>query len=306
MPGGASPLSLEMAVDLQAYLSTAREVIPVFTSALARTLLLRSGLSLLQLKLLGLSNPHDLLTLDTGALSKISGCLQDLLRQLDGLIDGDVQEKANYFHSILQQLVASQTDDEQPLIRELRVEDGSVVKEIHKTQRDKQKDQEPRYKHRNLEAIQKLLSFRSLLESGDVTILSEYDETLSKVTSGSMVNLTKALERETEILQLCEILQLAIDRALPESAADIKSLIMAEDPIDDPIEDVVERVDAANTVCDHLQQVYELLSKQLHDCKAPKHIAKLHLAGLGGGRIGFLLSKCNGAQGWHPVPCRIQ
>ncbi|TQV98984.1 subtilase family domain-containing protein [Cordyceps javanica] len=306
MRGGASPPRLEMAVDLQTYLTTAREVLPVFTSGLERTSLVRSGLSLLHFKLLGLSEPQDFLTLDTGTLSKISSCLQDLLRQLDLLIDGDVQDKAKYFRSVLQDLIASQSDDGHYLIKELTVEAGCVAKKIHKTQYDKQKHQKPYYRHGNLEAIQYLLSFRSLLESGDVAIHSEYGKTLSQVTSGSLVNLTRALEMEAKILETCDILQLAIDTALPESAVGIESLIMAEDPTDDQTEDVMEIVDAANTACDHLQQVYELLSNQLHDCKPPKHIAKLHLSGLGGGRIGFLLSKCNGAQGWHPVPCRVQ
>ncbi|RSM08146.1 hypothetical protein CEP52_004870 [Fusarium oligoseptatum] len=101
----------EKAVTLQAFLSTAKEVIPVFTSALARTSLLRSGLSVLQLKLIGLSNPHELLALETPVLTKLSDCLRELFYQLDGLVDKDVQEKARYFHGIVQQHIDSQPND---------------------------------------------------------------------------------------------------------------------------------------------------------------------------------------------------
>ncbi|RTE76398.1 hypothetical protein BHE90_009126 [Fusarium euwallaceae] len=82
----------ESVTRLQASLHAAKEVIRVFTSTLVRTSLLRSGLVLLQLKLDGLSNPNDLVALDTCALSELCSCLQELMRQLEGLIDKDPSE----------------------------------------------------------------------------------------------------------------------------------------------------------------------------------------------------------------------
>ncbi|KAI8724179.1 hypothetical protein NCS52_00275600 [Fusarium sp. LHS14.1] len=293
----------ELAISLQASLSTATEVIPVFTTALARTSLLRSGLSLLQLKLIGLSNPPELLALKTPILTKLSGCLQELLRQLDSLVDKKVQNKVQYFHGIIRQRIDSLLDDGQRTKRHF--ESAPEGEETSGEQHGQQKGRNARCNHPNLEALQTMLAFGCLLESEDTVISSEYHQTLSTVTNGSVVDLDRAAQNETRILESCEVCQLAIDKAWPESTADIGDLVMAKDADRDQVDEVLVRVEDAKRLCSRLEMIYELLSQKLHGCRSTKHVAKFHLSGLGGGTIGFLFSGCYQTQGWYPMPCRI-
>lgn len=214
----------ELAISLQASLNTAKEFIPVFTSALTRTPLLRSRLVLLQHKLPGLSNPYDLLALNSGALAKLYSRLQHLLHQLDCLIDR-----------------------------------GSP----------------------------------------------ENPKALLTAKSGPVINFDRAVRDEALILESCELLQLAIDRAWPESVAGIGDLITAKDAATDQVDNVLARVEDASKVCGRLERIYELLSKKLHGCKFMGQFPKFRLSGLEDDIIGFMFPRCVGTKGWHPMPCRM-
>ncbi|RSL56226.1 hypothetical protein CEP54_008959 [Fusarium duplospermum] len=200
MPHDSVTLSREDVLrTLQACINTAKEIIPVFTSAVARNTLLRGRLSGLRFAPLERSNPCHLSALDTYALTELSNCLQKLLHRLDGLIHKDIQKKVQSLYRPLRQRINSQLDDGQLMGR--HPESTSDEEETPGEEQSQEKEKAPNSNHQNLEVLDS--------------------------ANGSVIDLDRVAQNEAHILESGELLKLAIDRAWPESAAGIRDLMVA-------------------------------------------------------------------------------
>ncbi|KAL2692428.1 hypothetical protein Neosp_002837 [[Neocosmospora] mangrovei] len=118
------------------------------------------------------------------------------------------------------------------------------------------------------QVLQKLSRhLKALLDQLDSSEILKPSLTVSR---GTAVNLNLALQDERRILASCELLQLAVDRAWPQSAATIEDLIMTEDGAKDQVDDALVRVEYANKLCARFQRVYDLLGRRHHQSHKSK------------------------------------
>ncbi|RBA19709.1 extracellular alkaline serine protease [Fusarium proliferatum] len=275
---------VELIKDFEKYLTKTENVVPVFSSSLDTSCLLRGELDLLQRSLPKLSDPQTVSTLrnlEKPNFRKLNNRLLGLLDHLDELIRD----------SLLETII---------------LQPGMVI----------EKGQDHVSSHPNVDALVSILALHRPSEPTNIPTGSETSSTISEVLDISAMIKSPGPGQLRTIMLSSELLRNRIEQIWPNLTADSKDLISSEGDIEhqaDDISDISENAENANNACARLEQVFRLLSEHLRNCKGSrKHVAKLLLSGLGGVDIRFLISKCEtsncarkSSSDWYPVPCTL-
>ncbi|KAG4280593.1 extracellular alkaline serine protease [Fusarium proliferatum] len=275
---------VELIKDFEKYLTKTENVVPVFSSSLDTSCLLRGELDLLQRSLPKLSDPQTVSTLrnlEKPNFRKLNNRLLGLLDHLDELIRD----------SLLETII---------------LQPGMVI----------EKGQDHVSSHPNVDALVSILALHRPSEPTNIPTGSETSSTISELLDISAMIKSPGPGQLRTIMLSSELLRNRIEQIWPNLTAGSKDLISSEGDIEhqaDDIADISENAENANNACARLEQVFRLLSEHLRNCKGSrKHVAKLLLSGLGGVDIRFLISKCEtsncarkSSSDWYPVPCTL-